>query len=90
MVLLMFQESPNLEIYGKVQETGCLPSELCFCSYASFSHLSLLLVRCPQRLCTVTFRGCLQQNLQALHICRDPQCVMFSTPEASQIFQNVY
>lgn len=65
MVVLMFQESSNLEIYGKAQETGCLPSELCLCSYASFLHLSLLLVRCPQRLCTATFRGWVQQNLQA-------------------------
>lgn len=24
------------------------------------------------------------------HICSDPQCVMFSMPEASQRFQNVY
>lgn len=63
MVLLMFQESPNMKIYGEVQETGYLPSELCLCSCASFLHLSLLLLSCPQRLCTVTFRGCVQQNL---------------------------
>lgn len=64
MVLLMFHKPRNLEVYGKVQETGYLPSEQ-LCSYASFLHLALLLLRWPPRLCTVTFRGSVEKNLQA-------------------------
>lgn len=93
MVLLMFQESPNMEIYGEVQETGYLPSELCLCSCASFfTSVTVTAELLPKALHSHIQRLRAAGSAAGLtkHICRNPQCLMFSMPEAYQVFQNVH
>lgn len=92
MVLPMFQESPNLEIYWKEQEIGCLPLKLCLCRSFFFTSVAVTDEVAPKALHSHIRRLCAAESTNfTKHICKeDPQCVMFSTPEASQIFQNLY
>lgn len=67
----MFQESPKLEIDGKAQETGCLPSELSL----FFTCVTVTGEVPPKALHSHVQRLCAAESAALTkHICRDPQC----------------
>lgn len=86
MVVLMFQESPSLAIYGEEQGARSLPSEPCLCR-SFFLTSAAVTGEVPPKAWHSHVQGLRAAESAGLakHIDKgDPQCVIFSALENSQ------